>query len=121
MANVIETPNSVVLLVGRDEFTPPASFAGKTVVATEDCVAVGVLSVDDGSTTVELGPAPHIAGLSRLGEISLETDGQVSIRDVYNTEYQVLPIKPGKCAVIVWGNDQTEPDVVAFEVRPAVN
>ncbi|MGO4360959.1 hypothetical protein [Terrabacter sp. RAF57] len=118
MAIVIEPPNSVVLLVGRDEFTAPASFAGNAVSATEDCVAVGVLSVDDGSTTVELGRSPHIAGLSRLRELSLETEGQVSIRDVYNREYEVLLVKPGKYAVTVWGNDPTEPDVVAFEVRP---
>ncbi|MGW5240055.1 hypothetical protein ACWEOW_14085 [Monashia sp. NPDC004114] len=121
MATEIEPRNSVVLLVGRDEFTPPASFANSTVAATNDCVAVGVVSVADGLTTVELEPTPHIAGLSRLGEFSLETEGQVSIRDVHNRVYEVLLVVPGKCAVTVWGNDPAEPDVVAFEVRPAVS
>ncbi|ADU49461.1 hypothetical protein [Intrasporangium calvum] len=121
MAHVIEPPNSVVLLVGRDEYTPPESLADRIVAATGDCVAVGVLSVDDGATTVELAPTPHIDGLSRLGEFILETEGRVSICDVYNGEYASLLVEPGTCAVTVWGNDTGEPDVVAFEVRPAVS
>ena len=121
VAHVIEPPNSVVLLVGRDEFTPPESLADSIVAATGDCVAVGVLSVDDGATTVELTPAPNISGLSRLGEVNLETEGRVSIRDVYNREYASLLVEPGTCAVTVWGNDTAEPDVVAFEVRPVAS
>src|SRR3954447_6147701 len=48
----IEPPNSVILLVSREEFTLPASFGWNTAVATLDCVAVAVLSVDDGPATV---------------------------------------------------------------------
>ena len=117
VTRMIEPPSSVVLLVGREEFSPPATFGGDISVATHDCVAVGVLSVDDGPTAVELVPEAETRGLVRLGEFVIETEGQVSVRDVYNREYESLGIEPGSCLVTVWGNDDTEPNQVTFEVR----
>jgi hypothetical protein len=114
---VIEPPNSVILLVGREEFTPPQSFGGAAAVATHDCVAVGVVSVDDGATTVTLGPESDRSDSTRLGEFVIETEGQVSVRDIYNREYEALSVEPGRCMVTVWGNDQSEPSVVTLEVR----
>lgn len=117
MIRVIEPPNSVVLLVGREEFTPPKSFGGAAAVATHDCVAVGVLSVDDGPTSVTLVPESDHSGLIPLGEFTVETEGQLSVRDVCNREYETLGVEPGRHLVAVWGNDETEPDAVTFEIR----
>lgn len=120
MTRVIEPPHSVILLVGREEFTPPESFRGADAVATHDCVAVGVLSVDDGATTVALCPVSDHSGLIRLGEFVIETEGLVSVRDVYNREYEALGVEPGRCVVAVWGNDQSEPNAITFEVQAEV-
>lgn len=117
MTRVIEPPNSVILLVGREEFTPPGTFGGASVVATHDCIAVGVLSVDDGPTTVSVGPDRGQSGCSRLGEFVIESEGLLSLRDVYSREYEAIGVEPGKCSVTVWGNDDSEPDVVTFEVQ----
>ena len=119
VTRMIEPPNSVVLLVGREEFTPPTSFDGAVAVATHDCVAIGVLSVDDGPTSVTLVPDVDRTGVFRLGEFTIETEGQVSIRDVYNREYETLGLEPGRCVVTVWGNDETEPDDVTITVGAA--
>lgn len=117
MTRLIEPPSSVLLLVGREEFSPPATFGGSASVASHDCVAVAVSSVDDGPTSVELVPHATARGLVRLGDFVIETEGQVSVRDVYNREYESLGIEPGSCLVTVWGNDDSEPDDVTFEVR----
>jgi hypothetical protein len=69
VTRVVEAPNSVVLLVGRQQFTPPSSFADNTAVATDDCIAVGIMSVHDGPTTVTVVPATHTSALIRLGEL----------------------------------------------------
>lgn len=117
MTRLVEPPNSVILLVGREQFTPPASFGQESVAATHDCVAVGVLSVDDGPTSVTLAPHAPGSGLVALGEFVIETEGQISVRDVYNREYESIGLEPGCCLVVVWGNDASEPDQVTFEVR----
>ena len=113
---LIKPPNSVILLVGREEFTPPLTFAQSTVVATEDCVAVGVRAVDDGPTAVAVVPEVDGSGLVRLGEFVIQTEGRASIRDVCNREYAAIELEPGKCLVTVWGNDRSEPDQVSCEV-----
>lgn len=117
MSAVIAPPHSVLLLVGREEYTPPGTFGGAIAVARLDCVAVGVLSADDGPTTVHLVPEADPAGLIRLGEFVIETEGLVSLRDVYGREYETVGTEPGRCHVSVWGNDVSEPDKVVFEIR----
>lgn len=119
MTRMIEPPNSVILLVGREAFTPPKSFGDATVVATQDCVAVSVLYVNDGPTTVSLGFEPDESRCSRIGEFLIESEGMISVRDVHNREYEALGIEPGMCSVTVWANDDAEPDVVTFEVKSA--
>lgn len=116
MSPVIEPPNSVLLLVGREEFTPPDSFAGRACVATTDCIAVGVLSVDDGPTTAELAQEPQSAHLARLGEFTIESEGHLSLRDVYNREYEAMGVEPGAVRVAVLADDVSEPSEVIFLV-----
>lgn len=118
MSPLIEPPNSVLLLVGREEFSPPSTFAGNACAATRDCIAVGVLSVDDGPTLATVTPATEDSDLISLGEFSIESEGQVSLRDVYNREYVALGVEPGAVRVVVLGNDESEPCEVVFVVRP---
>lgn len=116
MSQTVEPPNSVLLLVGREDFDPPASFGGRTCVATADCIALGVLSVQDGATTVRFSAA-EATGLSRLGEFEIESEGLLSLRDIYSREYSAVGVEPGRHLVTVWGNDESEPSDVVFEIR----
>ena len=113
---LIEPANSVILVVGREEFTVPTTFAEQIAAATTDCIAVGVRSVDDGPTTVTLVPNATGTALMRLGSFTIETEGHVSVRDVYNREYTALGVDAGPCLVTVWGNDRDEPDELIVEV-----
>ncbi len=112
----VEPQHSVLLVVGREQFTPPSTFGGETCTATRDCVAVGVRSVDDGPVDVTISPEPA-AGLVNLGEFQVETEGLVSVRSVYNKEYDAMGVPPGLALVTVWGNADTEPSEVLVRCR----
>lgn len=114
---VLEPPNSVVLLVGREDFTLPTGFGGQVTVATVDCIAVGVKAADDAPTTVTLVPGAGPSDLIRLGDFTIETEGLLSLRDVYNREHEAIGLEPGPCAVTVWGNDLQQPDQLVVEAR----
>jgi len=117
MAPVVEPPNSVLLVVGREEFTPPSTFAGQTCAATHDCVAIGVVSVDDAQTSVDFSAAVARDDLQPLGRFTVETEGTLSIRDVYNREYESAGVPPGSVLLTVWGNDAQEPSELLLEVQ----
>jgi len=104
----------VVLLVGREEFSPPSSFNGQTCVATSDCLAIGVA---DSPTTVSLGPSPGSGGLTVLARHVIETEGLLSLRDVYSREYDNMGSPAGQALVTVWGNDPTEPSELVIQVE----
>jgi len=112
----IEPPHAVLLVVGREQFAPPTSFGDATCAATADCVAV---SVADGPALLELAPAPHTSGLRLLGSFTIESEGLVSVRDVYSREYDTLGVPPGWALVTVWGDLPAEPRHVAVQVEPA--
>jgi hypothetical protein len=114
---MIEPPNSVLLIVGREEFTPPATFDGATCAATHDCVAIGVISVDDAPTLAYFTDDRSHAHLERLGEFTLESEGTVSIRDVYNREYESIGVEPGNVVLTVWSDDDHEPAEIALHAR----
>jgi hypothetical protein len=82
----VEPPNSLLLLVGREEFDPPFSDA-------------------------------EPPSLVRLGVFEVESEGQLSLRDIYNREYAAAGVEAGLLMVTVWGNDATEPSEVVFELR----
>ncbi|GAB3660782.1 hypothetical protein GCM10027596_19980 [Nocardioides korecus] len=113
----IRPPHSIVLLVGREDYTPPTSFAGGTCTGTVDCVAVATLSPVDGPTSVTITPVAK-PGLVTLGEFTIESEGQVSVRDVFHRDHDAMGVEPGYVEVQVLGNDATEPDEVVFVVRP---
>lgn len=116
MTHLVEPPSSVLLLVGREQFTPPTTFGGRTAVATHDCVAVTVRDVEEGPTSVTLSPEAAGSGLVRLGEFEIESEGLLSLRDVYSREYDAMGLDAGPCVVGVWGDDETEPGRVTFVV-----
>jgi hypothetical protein len=113
---VIEPRNSILLLVGREEFTLPHTFGGAACVATLDCIAVGVLNVDDGPTLALITDAIQAADLVPLGEFTVESEGHLSLRDVYNREYQRVGVDAGAVRVTVLANDVSEPSEVTFLV-----
>ena len=118
MTITIEPPNSVILIVGREQFTVPAGFDGATTAGTSDCVAVGVRSVDDGPTVVSVvADLVTTTGMTLLGEYEMVSEGLLSIRDVYSRELLSVGVEPGFCRIAIWGNDASEPDSVTVLVR----
>lgn len=119
MSPSIAPPNSVLLLVGRDEFQPPSTFSGATCVATQDCIAVAVLNADDGPTQIDVAESSgELQHLVSLGEFLIESEGQVSVRDVYNREYLSVGVAPGIVPICVRANDVAEPSEVVFVIQP---
>ena len=116
MSPLVEPQHSVVLVVGREQFTPPRTFGGEACTATPDCVAIGVRSVDDGPTQVTISPEQATGDLVVLGEFKLETEGLLSVRSVYNREYDAMGVPPGLAHVTIWGNADTEPSEVLVQV-----
>ncbi len=51
-----------------------------------------------------------------LGEFQLETEGLLSVRSVYNKEYDAMGVPPGLALVTIWGNADTEPSEVLVQV-----
>lgn len=119
MSPLISPPKSVLLLVGREEYTPPRSFGGNPCAATHDCLAVGVRNEGGGPTEVTLAPTANTSALVSLGEYSIESEGLLSLRDVFNREYDAMGVDAGTARVTVWAAaDDSEPSEIAFEVRP---
>jgi hypothetical protein len=108
-----------VLLVGREDFTAPTSFGDATSIATTDCIAVATLSPVDGPTFVSVAPSADRSGLVTLGEYTIESEGLVSVRDVFHREHDAMGVEAGYVEVRVLANDALEPDEVVFVVRPA--
>lgn len=119
MSRLIRPPSSVLLLVGREDFTPPTSFGGAPCVATPDCLAVAVRDVDDGPTLAELTDDPRATGLQdlmTLGDVELESEGLLVLRDVYSREYGTVGVEVGAVRVRVLADDDSEPGHVVFLV-----
>lgn len=114
MSRIVQPPKSVLLLVGREDFTPPTTFRGGACVATGDCLAV---AVSDGPVAVTLGPAGDTGDLTRLAEFVLESEGHLSLRDVYSREYETVGVEPGLSTVTVWANDGHEPSELVLTVH----
>ncbi len=118
MSPTIRPPHSIVLLVGREDYSAPTSFGGSPCVATDDCIAVATLSPVDGATTVSVAPSVGERPLLTLGEFTIESEGQVSVRDVFHREHDAMGVEPGYVHVRVVADSANEPDEVVFVVRP---
>jgi hypothetical protein len=116
MSRLVEPQHSVILVVGREQFTPPKTVGGEACTATHDCVAIGVRSVEDGPTDVTISPEGGTGVLVRLGEFQVETEGLLSVRSVYNKEYDAMGVPPGHASVTIWGNTDSEPSEVLIQV-----
>jgi hypothetical protein len=110
-----------VLLVGREDYTAPTSFGDATSIATTDCIAVATLSPVDGPTSVSIAPTADQPGLVTLGEYTIESEGLVSVRDVFHREHDAMGVEAGYVEVRVLANGAVEPDEVVFVVRPGVD
>ena len=107
-----------MLLVGREDYTAPTSFGDATCTATTDCVAVATLSPVDGPTLVSVAPTADRPGLVSLGDFTIESEGQVSVRDVFHRDHDAMGVDAGYVEVRVLANDAVAPDEVVFVVRP---
>jgi hypothetical protein len=116
MSPLVEPQHSVVLVVGREQFTPPTTFGGDACTATHDCVAIGVRTVEDGPTDVTISPEAAAGRLVRLGDFQVETEGLLSVRSVYNKEYDAMGVPPGLACVTIWGDTGSEPSEVRVQV-----
>ena len=70
----------------------------------------------DSPTDVGLSPSPDTTGLAVVGTFELESEGLVSLRDVYNREYDAVGVEPGAVHVTVWANRADRPDRVEVQV-----
>ncbi|WP_091729648.1 hypothetical protein [Nocardioides scoriae] len=118
MSPSIRTPHSIVLLVGREDHSAPDSFGGASCVATADCVAVATVSPVDGPTSVSVAPSADEARLVVLGEFTIESEGQVSVRDVFHRDHDAMGVEPGFVDVRVLADTAVDPTEVVFVVRP---
>lgn len=117
MSPVVEAPSSVLLVVGREEFTPPMSFAGETCVATHDCLAVAVRPADDGPTDADFSAGTDgRQGLVELGRFSIECEGLLSLRDIWSREHGSAGVGPGLVEVTVLGDRREDPGTVRFVI-----
>ena len=115
MSPMIEPPSSLLLVVGREDFTPPTTFGGRACAATVDCIAVGVRSVADGPTLASFAESTS-PGLVVLGRFTVESEGLLSLRDVHHREHDACGVEPGLVDVTVLGDVDAEPGEVVFVV-----
>lgn len=123
MSPRISPRHPVVLLVGREDFTPPTTFGGVNVAATHDCLAVGLRDSELG-VQVQVVPSTETAVVDRLdlehiGDFEVESEGILSIRDVHGREHDAIGVDAGTHRVTVLGTDVDEPDDVVFVVAVA--
>lgn len=115
----IRPPHSIVLLVGREDYTAPTSFGGANSIATADCIAVATLSPVDGPTHVLVAPSAQEPLPVTLGDYTIESEGLVSVRDVFHREHDAMGVESGYVKVRVLANRAVEPDEVVFVVQPS--
>ncbi|MQW78011.1 hypothetical protein GHK92_19265 [Nocardioides sp. dk4132] len=124
MSPQIRPSYPVVLLVGREDFTPPSSFGDANVAATHDCLAVGLRATSVGPVQVQIVPSTEASVVDRpdldhLGDFEVESEGHLSVRDVHGREYDAMGVEAGTHRVTVLGTDLSEPDDVVFVVAVA--
>ena len=115
MPQLVEPPSSVLIVVGREEFTPPSSFGGSACAATDDCIVIAVRDVEDGPTTLSMAVTPP-SGLTRLGDFRLLNEGLVGVRDLSYREHEAIGVDPGWASVTVWGDAEREPSEIVVQV-----
>ena len=112
---LIETRNDVLLLVGREDFSPPRSFGG---AARRGHARLRRLRGRRGPGHRRAHPGRRVRPAG-LGEFVIEAEGLLSLRDVWNKEYDAAGVTPGLTRVTVHGDDDTAPTRVALVFAPA--
>jgi hypothetical protein len=118
MSPMIEPPNSLILIVGRDEFTPPTQIT-RPITTTLDCLVIGTINVQDAPTLISIGTDPDIDDLEYLDEISIESDGEISVRDIYNNVHASVTVQPGVISIAIWTSGIPEPREIACKILSA--
>ena len=76
---------------------------------------IAVRDVEDGPTTLSMAVAPP-AGLTRLGDFRLLSEGLVGVRDLSYREHEAVGVDPGWATVTVWGDAEREPSEIVVQV-----
>ena len=72
--------------------------------------------MDDGPTLASFAQTTDPT-LVTLGEFTIESEGHLSLRDVYSREYDSIGVHAGAVRVTVLGNDVSEPCELTFIVE----
>jgi hypothetical protein len=110
---LLQPPQGLLLVVGREEFTAPTSFGGLSCAATVDCVAVAT------AASVSAGFHDSPGGLVELATFELECEGMLSLRDVWGREHDAMGVEPGLALVSVYGDELADPTELVVLARPA--
>ncbi|MGH9928120.1 MAG: hypothetical protein ACREA9_02720 [Pyrinomonadaceae bacterium] len=112
-------PNSVVLLSDAMGGEIPPTMHGKTISATDSCVAVGCMAEDDGETEFTLGTLSELERPEPPAyQGVLKTPSRrVVLRSVLGGELLSLRVNGDVTRVTIWTNDISEPDHVVVAVR----
>ena len=115
MPQDVEPPHSLLVVVGREEFTPPTAFGGSACAATDDCIVIAVHPSQDGPTSLAMAVDPP-TGLTELGTFRLQSEGLVGVRDANFREYDAVGVDSGWATVTVWGNTVDQPSEIVVQV-----
>lgn len=117
---LVDPASPLLLVVGREEFTTPPHFPEDAAcAATQDCVAVAV-RLDGTPTSLSVTPSSAASRLVELGRFEVETEGLLSVRDIYNREHAAVGVSPGWVTVTVWGDHAFEPGEVHVQFEQAL-
>jgi hypothetical protein len=119
--------NSLLLIMDRDAAGIPESMAGKSVVATASCVAVGTRHEADGKTSVTLTDETEVGSdcqqkrLRRIFSIVLDTPKrEVMVCTALLQTVAKLPVAGVRTRIEVFTNHESEPDHIRVVAHPQV-
>ena len=111
-------PNSVILIEDQSGGEIPNSMNQSLIAATASCIAVGCRAEDDGETEIILGHCDNVASDKQpMFEGALRTPSQkLVVRTVLGDTLLEMPVATAETKLIIWVNDQTEPDHIVVGV-----
>jgi hypothetical protein len=114
----IAPDNSMVVVVGSNEFDVPQAFGASLIAATASCIAVGCKSSVDGPTQFVLGQRNEVdPGRVPNFESVLDTFlGFVSVQSVLHQTILEMRTSSNRTRISIWVNDLREPDLVILGV-----
>lgn len=116
----VQPSNSLLLVMDPDHGVIPESMAGRSVAATESCLAVGTLSEADGPTRVDVVDGSDFGGVTEGSWVAWEgtlvtVSERLAVMDVLGN--LLVDRRVGlSVAVRLIVNDDREPDRISVVV-----